>query len=113
MLAQKLSENPFEFIGPWNFGPNVDDNLTVHDVVKKAIEVWGNGNFVIANLATQPHEAGILKLDITKSLTKLKWKPKWDANLAIYHTIDWYKKQKTGIDAKTIMLNQLKKYMNV
>ena len=37
------------------------------------------------------HEAGLLKLDISKTMNQLDWKPKLNAAKAIEKTISWYK----------------------
>jgi len=39
----------------------------------------------------EPHEAGLLKLDISRARNELKWQPKLNAQQAIEYTIDWYK----------------------
>ena len=38
----------------------------------------------------QPHEAGLLKLDISKAISELKWQPKMNAQQAVSMTMDWY-----------------------
>ncbi len=39
----------------------------------------------------QPHEAGILKLDISSAIKDLQWNPKMNSTQAIEWTIQWYK----------------------
>jgi CDP-glucose 4,6-dehydratase len=95
-LGQKLSENPQKFHGAWNFGPLPEDNLTVGELVKIAIEHWGSGTFETPELKNQPHEAGLLRLDISKAIGELGWHPRWNAHTAIANTIDWYKAYTTA-----------------
>jgi CDP-glucose 4,6-dehydratase len=90
-LGAKLIENPEKFIGSYNFGPFAEDNLTVEELVKQAILAWGTGTYVTPELVNQPHEAGLLKLDISKAINELSWRPKYDAKKAIAVTLDWYK----------------------
>jgi CDP-glucose 4,6-dehydratase len=90
-LGLKLSDNPQKYAEAWNFGPFSEDNLLVEDLVKKAIDIWGRGDYNTPNLLNQPHEAGLLKLDINKSVNELLWKPKWSAKQAIEKTLNWYK----------------------
>jgi CDP-glucose 4,6-dehydratase len=40
----------------------------------------------------QPHEAGLLKLDIGKTISQLGWKPKLKSLNAIEQTMNWYKR---------------------
>lgn len=91
LLAAQLSENPSAYAGAWNFGPHIEDCLTVEDLVKKAIEIWGEGEYVDLSHEDSPHEARLLKLDINKAINGLKWKPKWDSAIAIDKTLAWYK----------------------
>lgn len=108
LLGAKLSENPVKYSESWNFGPMQDDTFTVKDLVKKAIKVWGNGNYVMPILESQLHETALLKLDINKSINNLGWKPKWNAKEAIERTIEFYKFKEENI--YTVLSNQIKNY---
>ena len=61
-------------------------------MVETAIEYWGSGKWKDCSDPKQPHEAGLLKLDINSAEKELGWKPKLNAKQAIKWTIDWYKK---------------------
>lgn len=93
VLGANLDAHPLQFSKPFNFGPYPEDHLTVKELVELAIEVWGGGSMEVSTNNGHPHEAGLLKLDIKRALTGLKWKPKLDAREAIRWTIDWYKKE--------------------
>ena len=92
LLGGLLNEQPLQFSKAYNFGPLPNDHLTVKELVEKAIASWGSGSWHDASDPAQVHEAGLLKLDITRARTELGWQPKWDAAQAIQQTIDWYKK---------------------
>ena len=66
--------------------------MSVEDMVKVAINSWGYGEYKILNEANQPHEAKLLRLDISKVKAEMNWVPKMDANEAITITLDWYRK---------------------
>ncbi|RXK87356.1 CDP-glucose 4,6-dehydratase [Filimonas effusa] len=91
MLGARQYNEPKKFAQAFNFGPDKEDNLTVKEVVQKAIDVWGTGIFHTPEQLEVPHEAGLLQLDIQKAKTELGWKPKLNANQAILETINWYK----------------------
>lgn len=74
----------------WNFGPLYDEHVEVGQLVEKAIEVWGRGEYKVVNMK-QPHEANLLRLDCSKAAKLLGWKPKKNAMDAIAFTIEWYK----------------------
>jgi CDP-glucose 4,6-dehydratase len=90
-LAQNLYLNPIEFSEAFNFGPSSEDNLTVEELVKLAIDQWGSGSYNIEQSINSPHEAGLLKLDISKAKKVLNWKPILNAKGTISLTLDWYK----------------------
>jgi CDP-glucose 4,6-dehydratase len=90
-LGTKMIDDPIKYGDSWNFGPFAEDNLTVDNLVNKALSVWGFGNYKTPNLSNQPHEAGLLKLDISNTINKLYWKPHFNSSEAIEMTLDWYK----------------------
>jgi len=91
ILGSKLLCNPIKFSTAYNFGPYSTDSLSVVDLVKLSIETWGAGKFEVYNQENNYHEAGMLKLDITKAISELEWEPKMNANQALNETIKWYK----------------------
>jgi len=91
ILGAKLSLEPIKYSNAYNFGPALTDALPVGKMVDLAINYWGNGEFFINQLTDQPHEAGLLKLDISKAITELNWEPQFNAEQALSYTINWYK----------------------
>lgn len=113
LLGAKLAAEPLRYMGAWNFGPLADDNRQVEDLVQTALTVWGNGNYEKTTSAEQVHEAGLLKLDVSKAMSQLKWVPKYNSAKAIEQTILWYKAffdQKEQIKEYTI--NQIETYQD-
>jgi CDP-glucose 4,6-dehydratase len=95
-LGLKMLKEPLKYNEAWNFGPNAEDNLTVGELTYKAIEIWGSGEMLTPKLNGQPHEAGLLKLDISKTVSSLNWKPKWNSETSITKTMQWYKQLLTN-----------------
>jgi CDP-glucose 4,6-dehydratase len=91
LLGAQLYENPIKYTGPWNFGPFPEEVLKVEEVVKAAIRILGEGSYRIEKEIDAPHEATLLKLDISKALNILRWKPFLKTEEAIELTLDWYK----------------------
>ncbi|WP_396137189.1 CDP-glucose 4,6-dehydratase [Flavobacterium sp.] len=89
-LGMHLENQPVEFGQAYNFGPESEDALSVEEMVKLATASWGSGEYQVEHDESQPHEAGMLKLDITKAKLKLNWLPKMNAKQAVNLTIDWY-----------------------
>ena len=91
LLGAKLKETPALFSEAYNFGPDNENALPVSEMVLLAIKAWGSGNFEVVQINGQPHEAGLLKLDISKVTAALHWKPRMDATQTVEKTILWYK----------------------
>ncbi len=90
-LAMKLDQDPARFSKAYNFGPLPDDHLTVRELVETAIECLGEGGWKDTSDPAQPHEAGLLKLDISRAGRELNWFPKLDAQSAVEWTMRWYR----------------------
>jgi CDP-glucose 4,6-dehydratase len=92
LLASKMREEPEEYADAWNFGPDCLNAIDVETLTGKIIGEWGCGMWKIPSQnENAPHEAGYLKLDSAKSMTRLGWKPVYDVNTAIQKTVEWYK----------------------
>jgi len=96
ILGEKLLKSPLLYSSAYNFGPHLDDAMPVSAMVDLAIKAWGSGNFKNTSAEHQPHEAGLLKLDINKASVELGWSPKYNAQTAIDKTIAWYKNYVTN-----------------
>lgn len=90
LLGANLVAEPKQFSQVYNFGPHLSDALSVREMLKLAIQSWGKGEYVVEQLEGQLHEAGLLKLDISKAISELKWQPKMNAKQAVSMTMDWY-----------------------
>ena len=112
LLGAKLVDNPLAFSQAYNFGPDVNDALPVFKMVDMAIAAWGSGNFSIATHINQPHEAGLLKLDISKVKAALNWQPKMNAAKAVSTTISWYREFYNQSDMAAFTEKQIRDFLN-
>jgi CDP-glucose 4,6-dehydratase len=112
-LLDTTSANVAPFCSAFNFGPRVESNANVRDLVEKVIHYWGNGWWkdVSSNLAL--HEASLLSISIDKSYHLLGWSPRMDFDETIRETIDWYKRfSQTPNGMRDFSLSQIRSYMN-
>jgi len=89
-LAANMSVDPVKYCGAYNFGPDVNDRLTVEELTKIFLERFGVGNYRITPPDRPLHEANLLLLDSTKALQALGWSSRLSARQAIQITADWY-----------------------
>jgi CDP-glucose 4,6-dehydratase len=92
LLGTYMKDNPLKYSTAFNFGPMHNDHLKVRELLDISINSWGSGKWEDHSNMQEPHEAGILMLDINKAMSELGWTPKLNAIQAIEWTIDWYKK---------------------
>ncbi|HVS97172.1 MAG TPA: CDP-glucose 4,6-dehydratase [Puia sp.] len=109
LLGALLSGDATRYSKPFNFGPLPDGHLSVSQLVTTAIAAWGSGQWKDVSTPGALHEAGLLKLDISRAVKELGWQPKLDARQAIEWTIDWYKRPEGEQAAYTF--RQIKSYL--
>ncbi len=101
-----------EFIPSWNFGPDENDILNVEELVQLIIKVYGKGSY--QNLGVKKyHEANYLKLNVDLANNKLDWTLRYNSQLIIEKTIEWYKLFEAGVDAVDITNQQIMDYMKL
>ncbi len=109
-LGTKMVDDEIKYSDAWNFGPNIEDDLTVEELVNIALKSWGKGKYEKPSLTNQPHEAGLLKLDISKAKEELNWQPKMTASESIHFTLEWYKSFFESNDASVLLTSQIQKF---
>ena len=109
LLGQKLLEGKKEFAEAWNFGPNDDGAIPVVQMVQEMRKIWDKIDYQIEQNKSNPHEAGLLKLDCSKARIKLNWKGVWDSRTTFAKTAKWY--QCYYENQQVITENQLKEYV--
>jgi CDP-glucose 4,6-dehydratase len=108
-LAEMLW-NQSSLAGAYNFGPEPNDVATVREVVEIARSVHGSGEVSYKDNSDGPHEAGLLALEIAKSRHSLGVKPRWLLNDAIKYTMEWYRDQHQGEEARALCEAQIAAY---
>ena len=108
-LAERMYEFGPEYSGAWNFGPSEDDK-TVLSIVKRLADLFGDVDWDFDN-KTNPHESFSLRLDCSKSRTKLGWHPKWEIEMALQKIVEWHMSFNIGKSImKDICLRQISDY---
>lgn len=112
LMAEKLrGMNADSYTCAWNFGPDTSGDATVGEVAKTTAEIWGRGARVeIDQVGEHPHEAGLLRLDISRVRSELGWRPIWNVRQAIEATVDWHKAWIDQQDMRGYSLMQINSY---
>jgi CDP-glucose 4,6-dehydratase len=113
-LGARLLGGDAALAAAWNFGPGPCGAVTAEDVVKAFIRAWGEGGWhtLPADASEEPHEAVLLKVDITKSADELGWCPLWEIERAVAVAAEWYRAFLEGTgDPVLHTLDQIDEYV--
>lgn len=110
VLAQNLYQNPTEFAEGWNFGPFDEDAKPVDWILNHMIQDWQGSSWELDKNA-HPHEAGYLKLDISKAKSRLNWHPTWRLEQTLAKIINWHQAWLNKADMQELCLKEINEYM--
>lgn len=112
VLAECLfSEDGQNFAEGWNFGPLDEDARSVEWIVNQICQSWPGEATWRTQAGKHPHEANVLKLDISKARQRLGWTPRWTLESAIAHTIDWHRSWINGDNMREVSVKQINAYL--
>jgi CDP-glucose 4,6-dehydratase len=90
LASRMLLSDDVTLCDAWNFGPLPGADVPVSRLAEWFIEAWGDGSWVDAREGEQPHEAGMLRLSVEKSISRLGWMPRWGPREAVQRAARWY-----------------------
>jgi CDP-glucose 4,6-dehydratase len=109
ILAQNLYKDQKKYAEGWNFGPNENDVKSVDWILDKMISKWPGSSWELDNNSS-PHEAGFLKLDISKAKSKLDWTPVWELSQALEKIVSWHQAWLNKEDIQVACLAEIEEY---
>jgi len=111
VLAQQLWSRP-ELAGAYNFGPQTQEAATVRTVIEIARTSYGGGEVQFGDGTEGPHEAGWLSLEIAKARQTLGFHPQLSLEASVQRTMEWYRAQHNGADARALCAQDISAYEN-
>ena len=112
-LAEKLYyDNKRKYIGSWNFGPNVKNNLKVLEVAKYGRKILKSKSKILKTKQIF-YESQHLSLDSSKAFRFLKWRTILNAKQALKLSFEWYKfynNKSLRYKIVNFTINQIKNY---
>lgn len=96
--------------GGRNFGPQDSDVRSMEKVLKLTSQCLAGGLNLQIDSSAQPHEARLLKLDCSKSMSFLGWKPPGGLEEALAHTCEWYSRLSVKRSMNEIRQSQIIRY---
>ena len=112
-LAEKLYyDNKKKYIGSWNFGPNIKNNLKVLEVAKYGRKILKSKSKILKTKQIF-YESRHLSLDSSKAFKFLKWRTILNAKQALELSFEWHKFYNNKLLRYQIIdftINQIKNY---
>ena len=111
LLAEKLAGGSDTFSSSFNFGPALEANRSVRELIEAVLNHWP-GSWLDLSDPLAPHEAGRLHLQIDKAYHQLGWQPNWPFEITIERTVAWYRAVHEGTSALKCCLSDLHAYQS-
>jgi CDP-glucose 4,6-dehydratase len=110
LIAERLLQGSDAAATAWNFGPADEDTQPVAWIVDELLSTWGSDAGWQRPEGEQPHEAVLLRLDISKARAELGWRPRLRLKEALDKVVEWHRTVEQGGDARAISLEQIADY---
>jgi CDP-glucose 4,6-dehydratase len=91
----------------WNFGPAPEAEITVAELVRRMLAVWGTPQHPVEHVPAPDHESETLRLDASQARRRLGWRPRLDAAETIEWTVDWHRREADGGDPAALVEAQI------
>jgi CDP-glucose 4,6-dehydratase len=112
VLAERLIRNGPEAAEAWNFGPWNDEAMTVGWVMDYVCREWQTGARWVLDESAHPHEGRQLRLDCSKAVERLGWRPRLSLTQGLDLTLEWYKAHARRRDLPALTRAQIKDYLS-
>jgi CDP-glucose 4,6-dehydratase len=109
-LAERLFTDGAAYAEAFNFGPREDDARPVEWVVSQLAAKWDVSAMWRVDSESHPHEASLLRLDVSKAAHRLGWRPVLNLDAALQLTVDWARASFEGQDLYKFTRTQIIDY---
>ncbi|MDE1169760.1 MAG: CDP-glucose 4,6-dehydratase [Verrucomicrobium sp.] len=110
LAKPELARLPQHVREGFNFGPGLDSNRPVSELVEEILRHWP-GRWEDGTDPAAPHEASLLNLAVDKARHVLDWRPVWAFAPTVEKTIAWYRQAREGkFDALAFTRGQIAAY---
>lgn len=109
-LGEQLMQRTETAKGSWNFGPDLDNEVTVIELVNAMVSRWRPNSTTVKVEASPLVETNRLRLDISKAMQQLNWRPVLGFERTIDLTADWYRRRHDGECPAALMDEQISYY---
>lgn len=90
-VGQELLSGNEHAASAWNFGPEAEESVPVIDIVTCFQEAWPVFQVDVTPEVNAPLETKILRLDSSRAINTLGWRPLWGWRTAVERSASWYR----------------------
>jgi CDP-glucose 4,6-dehydratase len=110
-LGAQLLNSERLFAEAWNFGPRSANEIAVSELTRAMLNAWRRPSHPIEVRGSPLRESQVLRLDISKSISRLDWRPRLDIAEALEMTARWYiAYYDNKRNAQMLTLEQIRKF---
>ena len=106
-LSQRLCTDEAGVDQAFNFGPTDASTRPVVELAEAVVAALGRGKLVCDSVPEGVHEAALLRLDCSKAMSQLGWRPRLDFSTTVRMTAEWYGRVAQGADPELITAQQI------
>lgn len=110
LLAARLWSDPNSYSGSWNFGPDSKNVKNVQEVAEFMIGKFGRGRVSLATTEDSNFESKLLQLNCDKAHQELGWFPRWESDVTLEKTADWFRRFESDELVGDLSLSQVREY---
>jgi len=111
LLAERLASDS-TLPDAFNFGPSIDDSLTVEKVLEIASNYWPGSLFEFVEEVDPPAESPVLLVDSSRAQELLGFSPRWQFEETVKRTVYWYRQFEQGISARNLCRADIEAYLS-
>lgn len=109
-LAERLSTDEPGADQAFNFGPTDGSTRAVIELAEAVVAALGRGTLVHDAISADVHEAALLRLDCSKAISQLGWRPRLDFATTVRMTAEWYGRVALGTDPGLLTAQQIDEF---
>ena len=108
-LAERAGSGDLSVTGAWNFGPPGSSEISVSQLVERAMRAAGHTPAWHVERALRA-ELPALRINSEKAQLLLNWHPRYDIDTAIAETMAWYAGSASGANLALLSREQIFRY---
>jgi CDP-glucose 4,6-dehydratase len=111
LLAKRLCDGDARYASAWNFGPLSEGcSRDVETLAGALASAWGGGAGYEFSPDSSFHESRVLRLDSSRAIQDLGWRPKLTFEDTVALTVEWYRRVWRRESALWVIEAQIREY---